>query len=123
MVVATIKEEPVVTLGYSYQKTLTIDGSKVVGTNANFPVLIHITDTDLRDHVLNSSGYDIIFSDIGYNRLDHELESYNSATGELVAWVRIPILANGTNTQIRMFYGNPQITIDQSFESVWEFKL
>ena len=119
LVVATIDNGPAVTLGYAYQKTLTIDGSKVEGTNTDFPVLIHITDTDLRDKVLNNSGYDIMFSDINYTRLDHDLESYDPATGELYVWVRIPILVNGTNTQIRMFYGNPQINTDQSSDETW----
>ena len=114
LVVATIKAGPAVTLGYAYQKTLTVDGGQVVGSHSDFPVLIHITDNDLRDHVRNSSGFDIIFSDINYNKLDHDLVSYFPATGELLVWVRVPTLEAGINTQIRMFYGNPQITTDQS---------
>ena len=120
LVVATIMDEPLVTLGYAYQKTLTIDGSKVVGTNNNFPVLIHLTDNDLRDNVKSPNGFDIIFSDINYNKLDFNLESYNSATGDLLAWVRIPTISIGTNTQIMMFYGNPQINTDQSSQGTWE---
>ena len=129
LVVATVKAEPAVTLGYAYQKTVTIDGSKVQGTNINFPVLINISSSPARDelrtvanggHVENANGYDIIFSDINYNRLDHDVESYNPVTGDLIVWVRIPTLSAGTNTQIRMFYGNPQISTDQSSTGTWD---
>ncbi len=119
LVVATIKDEPLVTLGYSYQKTLTIDGSKVVGSNSNFPVLIHLIDNDLKTNA-RTDGFDIVFSDINYNKLDFNLESYNSATGDLLAWVRIPTISAGINTPIRMFYGNPQVTSDQSSPGTWE---
>ncbi|MCJ7446672.1 MAG: DUF2341 domain-containing protein, partial [Bacteroidales bacterium] len=115
----TVNLLPAVTLGYAYQKTITIDGSKVVGTVTDFPVLISITDNNLRDNVENINGYDIIFSDINYNRLDHDLESYDAATGTLVVWVRVPTISNGTDTPIRMFYGNPQITTDQSSPGTW----
>ena len=68
----------------------------------------------------DTNGYDIIFSDINYNKLDFNLESYTPGTGDLLVWVRIPTLSNGINTQIRMFYGNPQITSDQSSTGTWE---
>jgi hypothetical protein len=63
---------------------------------SNFPVLISITDTDLRDKA-RSDGNDIVFRwDDGTCAtgpcigLDHEIEKWNSSTGELIAWVRIP---------------------------------
>jgi hypothetical protein len=112
---------PAITLGYSYSKILSVDPSQVPGTSdlVNFPVLIRITDTDLRDHVENANGYDIIFSDISYNKLIHQLESYNPATGQLTAWVMVPVLDCNDSTKIRMFYGNPQVTSDLSSSDIW----
>jgi phosphatidylethanolamine-binding protein (PEBP) family uncharacterized protein len=119
-VLVTVNPYPAVVLGYAFQKTITLDGSKVAGTNTNFPVLIHLIDNDLKNNVLDPNGYDIIFSDINYNKLDHDLESYNPATGELFAWVRVPTLSNGINSQIRIFYGNPQIVTNQSSAATWD---
>ncbi|HKK43810.1 MAG TPA: hypothetical protein VJ963_15445, partial [Bacteroidales bacterium] len=62
-VTVTVNQVPAAVLGYAYQKILTIDGSRVVGTNNDFPVLIHLTDNDIKNHVLNANGYDIIFTD------------------------------------------------------------
>ena len=131
MVVATINEKPAAALGYKYQKTLLIDHTKVSGGSdlLNFPVLINISSSPARDelkarvnggHVENSSGFDIIFTDANYNKLDHQVESYDPVTGNLVAWVRLPVLSSSGDTHILMLYGNPQINLDPSVKSVWD---
>ncbi|NQW06905.1 MAG: hypothetical protein HQ480_00215 [Candidatus Pelagibacter sp.] len=81
--------------GYSYGKKITIDNTKVSGSGShtNFPVLISLTDNDLRTtgnsgYVQSSNGYDIIFtSGNGSTTYSHEIEKYNASTGEFVAWV------------------------------------
>ncbi len=114
--------------GYSFGKEITILASQVSGGSAlsNFPVLISFTDADLRQapagNVQNVNGYDIIFT-LGdcftLIPLDHQIESYNPATGEYVAWVKIPSLSNSVNTEIFMFYGNPGVATDPSTSAVW----
>ncbi len=120
-VIVTVNPLPAAALGYAYQKTITIDHNQVSGGSDlyNFPVLISITDINLRDHVLNPNGYDVVFTDLNYNRLAHELESYDAATGTLVAWVRIPVLSASSNTPVRILYGNPQIIADPSTTDTW----
>jgi hypothetical protein len=126
---------------YSYRKQIPIDytqvGASCSGSLTNFPVLIDITsDTDLRTtgnggHVQNASGYDITFRAAdGTTVLDHEVEKYDPATGQLVAWVRVPTLSYNSNTILYLYYGNPAISTsqenktgvwDDSFEGVWHF--
>ncbi len=110
--------------GYTYYKVITIQASEVEGTGTltDFPVLISITNSDLQANVQNPNGYDIIFAtDVnGNNILNHEIESYNSFTGELVVWLQIPSLSGSSNTQIYMFYGNSSINIDPSTTSTWD---
>ncbi len=118
---------PAAPLGYQYQKTFEINGSKVGGVLINFPVLVTLSSPNNNGlsyvgnggHVCNINGYDIIFTDANYNRLEHQIERYVSLTGELVAWVRFPLLNNSGNTTFRVLYGNAQITTSQSSESVW----
>ncbi len=125
---ATITQNlaPAAALGYAYQKTITIDHNQVSGGSDlfNFPVLITTIDNDLRTisnggHVANPNGYDIIFTDANYFKLDHEVETYTDNTGNLIAWVRIPVLSTSVNTVIRILYGNPQITVDPSTSTTW----
>ena len=117
---------PAAALGYRYQKSIIIDHTKVGGGTDlfNFPVLINISAMpELRNvpvgHVENAAGYDIIFTDENFNKLDHQVENYSSAGGDLIAWVRIPVLSSSSNTTIRMLYGNPLVTVNPSTTSAW----
>jgi hypothetical protein len=102
---------------FSCSIPLTIDSSKVSGTSdlTDFPVLISLTNTSLKTtgncgYVQNSNGYDIIFSDATQTtRLDHEIEKYDSAAGELVAWVRVPTLSATSDTTIYLHYGHGSV--------------
>lgn len=114
------------TCGYSYRKVLTIDNSLVSGSTAhtNFPLLVSLTDTDLRTttnggHVENVNGYDIIFTDDNMNPLDHQIEKYVATTGEYVAWVKIPSLPTSSDLDINMFYGNVVSGANPSTTCVW----
>ncbi|MHA2248549.1 MAG: DUF2341 domain-containing protein, partial [Candidatus Hodarchaeales archaeon] len=112
---------------FNYQKTITIDSTKVSGsgTLTDFPVLINFTDTDLADtSKVQADGDDISFTDSLGNTLDHELElfdqTYNSTHAELVAWVRIPSLSATSDTDIIMRYGNDNIGSQENPEGVWD---
>jgi hypothetical protein len=77
-------------LTFQYGRPITIDHTKVPATLTNFPVLISIAnDNDLKNHVTNANGYDLVFTDAAGIQLDHELEKWDGATGTLVAWVRV----------------------------------
>ncbi len=121
---------------YSYQRTITIDHTKVPNTDqTNFPVLIsgtysYLATTSNGGNVTNSNGYDIIFTSdaAGLNVLPFEQESYNASTGAVNYWVQVPTLSHTLDTVVYMFYGNSAVTTDQSnkngtwdsnFKAVW----
>ncbi len=106
--------------GYDFYKPVTINASQVNGSHTDFPVLISITDTDLASNA-RSDGFDIVFTSTSSSTtiLNHELESYNSSTGELVVWVKVPSINSSANTTIYMFYGNSGVSSDQSATSTW----
>ncbi|OQP65967.1 hypothetical protein A3860_15370 [Niastella vici] len=112
--------------GYTYGKTITIQGSKISGTVTNFPVLISLTDNNLRTtanggHVQNASGYDIAFTLTDCSTiLPMQIEKYTASTGELVAWVKLPTLTSGSNQIIYMFYGKTGVSTDPSTTNVWD---
>ena len=106
---------------FSYCKNLTINHTKVVtnssGYLTNFPILLDITDTDLATKV-QSTGNDIIFTDISNHKLNHEIEYYNN--GHLIAWVNVTNLSSTTDTVIQMFYGNGTIGNQANPTGVWD---
>jgi RHS repeat-associated protein len=117
------------TNGYSYQRAIVIDHTKVPNTDqVNFPFLFNTTDSLLATtanggHVTSSNGYDIIFTSdaAGQNILNFEMEQYNPATGQVVSWVGIPTLSHTTDTVLYMFYGNYSITTSQQNPTaVWD---
>ncbi len=118
--------------GWGYRKAITIDHNKVASstseTYANFPVLISMTDADLKytgssGYVASSTGADILFtSSDGTTKLNHELEKYSSSTGETIAWVKLPSLSTSTDTTLYMYFGNSSSTLasQASSTAVWD---
>jgi hypothetical protein len=114
--------------GWQYRKKITIDGTKVAGTNAhlNFPLLINSIDPEWKStsnggRVVKADGTDVLFTAAdGTTKLDHEIEKYVNTTGELIAWVRLPQLAPGPATEIFVYYGNAAAPNQQNKAGVWD---
>ncbi len=122
----TFQTEPIMVFdpfkgGWNYRKKITIDHTQVTGDQINFPVLVSTVDSDLRDKA-QDDGDDILFmNDTGVaNRLYHEIETYDSSTGELIAWVNITNLASTQDTMFYMYYGNSDCCSQQAPERVWD---
>lgn len=115
---------------YAYYKELTIESDYINGVDlTNFPILVHDNTGDLLGDV-ESDGNDIAFFDsTNTTQYNHEIEEYNSTTGELIAWVNITSLSHQTDTTINMFYGdsdggysvgyNPTEVWDSNFTGVY----
>jgi MSHA biogenesis protein MshQ len=106
---------------WGYRKKITINSANVSGSDnlTDFPVLISITDTDLITKAL-ANGDDIVFTaGDEVTRRSHEIESYNATTGELQAWLRIPVLSPTTDTEIYMYYGNAGASNSENATDVW----
>ena len=115
---------------WGFRKPITIDKNKIsqtaTSTFSSFPIEISVTDSDLKftgfgGKVGVSSGYDILFSDSnGTTKLDHEIESYASSTGQLTAWVRIPTLTATADYTIYMYFGNAASSDQSNKTGVWD---
>ncbi|MHC4428750.1 MAG: DUF2341 domain-containing protein, partial [Planctomycetota bacterium] len=112
---------------YGYRKAITINSAQVSGTGdlADFPVLVDITEAALElapaGQVEHLEGADIVFrAACGGAALDHEIELYDSGTGRLVVWVKVPVLQYDVDTVIYMYYGNASVTCStQNAGGVW----
>jgi len=106
--------------GWQYRKKITIDHDLITDDLVDFPVLISVVDSDLRDKAQND-GDDILFMDgTGIaNRLVYENEYYDDSTGNLIAWVNIPSLSKNVDTVFYMYYGNSGCNNQEYPEIVW----
>jgi len=125
----TLTVQPPPLTGYSHSSAITIDHTKVPNTDqSNFPVLVsgtysYLATTNNGGGVTNQNGYDIAFASdaAGNNPLFFEQETYNSGSGTIKYWVRLPTVSHTTDTVFYIFYGNSGVSTDQSSKSaVWD---
>ncbi|MHA2380464.1 MAG: DUF2341 domain-containing protein [Candidatus Thorarchaeota archaeon] len=106
--------------GYQNRKYITVDHSQVDADLADFPLLVDLYDSDLRNDV-RQDGDDIVFMS-GESLLPHEIElfdqNYNSTHAHLVAWIRTD-LASTEDTTIVMYYGDPLAPNREDASGVW----
>jgi hypothetical protein len=103
---------------WPYRVRITIDHTKVGADLTNYPALINFTLASIGTYA-QSTGNDILFADAQGYKLDHEIEQYTSATGAVIAWVRIPNLSSTVDTDIYLYYGNPTAASQQNVTGVW----
>jgi len=103
---------------WCYRKQITIDHTKVISQLQNFPVLIDSVSSDYITHA-QPDGDDFVFTTDAGVMLNHEIESYDSTSGKLVAWVNVTSLSPTEDTIIWLYYGNPTCSNQQNVEGTW----
>ena len=124
LIVASAKAQPA---GYAHRKLITLNSSQISGAtdHTNFPVMVKLTEADLKSTsngggVVNPSGYDIVFTQSdGSTILKHELQNYTSSTGDLLCWVNLPTLTPTMDSTIYLYFGKSGIYSDQSDTLTW----
>jgi len=116
-------------MAYGYTRTITIDPTKVGGSDlVNYPLMVAGTFSYLAvvasgGKVTSASGYDIqFFSDSGLTTaLKFERNVWVAATGQCVFFVKVPSVSAAVGTVIYLAYGNSAVTTDQSDKvNVWD---
>jgi len=107
-------------VSWEYRKSITVDSAQVADSLSDFPLLISLSaDIGLAANAQND-GDDILFTaSDGITRRNHEIEEYESGSGKLAAWVKIPSLSDTQNTAIYMYYGNSGVSSQQNAAGVW----
>lgn len=111
--------------GYTKRRKVTINGSMVTGNSplVDFPLYLTYTSTELLQRsagglVESPDGYDILFTGPdGVSPLTFEIDSYDSVTGTLTAWVKMPALYPSFDTFFYIYYGNSSISSSQESRS------
>ncbi|MGF3585504.1 MAG: hypothetical protein ACQXXD_07330, partial [Thermoplasmatota archaeon] len=84
---------------WSYCKKIIIDHTKVQADQTNFPVLLYrAADAELAAYA-QPDGDDIVFVDRNnVTKYNHDIEKYDSVTGELVVWVNVDSVSSIEDT-------------------------
>ena len=92
---------------WEYRNKITVSLNSVISNDlSDFPVLIKFTHNDLKQ-ANESEGRDFVFTlSDGTTKLSHEIEHYDNATGEIIAWVNFPTLVfeSKVNQKVLGFY-------------------
>jgi hypothetical protein len=104
---------------WGYRKEITIDHDMVASNLENFPVLFNNTSSNFSDHA-QIDGDDFVFINIdGTLQFNHEIEYYNSSTGELIAWVNVTSISSTEDTSLYIYYGNPSCSNQENIAETW----
>jgi hypothetical protein len=91
---------------HGWLRRLVFDHGQVGGPLTNFPLLVRVTDAQL-GAAAAASGSDIHFLAADQSTaLDYEIESFDAASGTLVAWLRAPSLDAATDFVLYLGYGD-----------------
>ena len=67
-----------------------------------------------------TDGDDFVITNVDQVKLDHEIESYDSSTGHLIAWVNVPTLSSSSYTTLYLYYGNGAASNQENVAAVWD---
>ncbi len=112
-------------MAFSYYSPITINAGQVPSAQADFPILISVTDSRFKTvanggHVGSANGYDIRpYSDSGLTTaiIGYELERYNASTGEVIMWIKRSSVVDGLITYLA--YGDSSLIADGSSATTW----
>jgi hypothetical protein len=102
----------------AFRRTLTLNNAGR-GALDGFPLMVQLDATRIEYDAVRADGGDIQFRDADGVTLPHEIETW--LPGETsVLWVSVPRIDEGsTSDLIYMYYGNPEVVVDQNAAAVW----
>jgi len=106
---------------FNNYKQVTIDADFVDTDLTDFPVKIHDNTGDLA--YIQSDGSDISFWDSSNTtQYNHEIEYYNSTSGELITWVNVTDVSSSVDTTVWMYYNDSDgdYTVGHNPTLVWD---
>lgn len=98
---------------------ITVPAGRVASPVNDFPLLVSMTVADLGTNA-QPDGSDIRFTASNDTTpLAHEIETWNPATGQLVAWVNVPAISSASATTIYAYYGAANAPAQHDVRSTW----
>jgi len=106
------------TSDFQHFKKITIDHTMVSADLTNFPVWVYeSSDSDLVGFAAEDIAF---FASDNSTQLNHEIEVFNSSTGEIGAWVNVTSVSSSTDTVFYMYYGDSDSSSEENPAGVWD---
>lgn len=104
---------------WTHRKRVFINNELVSNELNNFVALVYVSDPALAKYAKPDAS-DILFTTLDTaQKLSHEVVTFNSSTGELYAWVKVPYIASTVNTYFYIYFGNPNAANQQNLADTW----
>jgi len=106
---------------WKYRREIVIPKDQIVDDVKDIPLLINLgADAGFKAHA-QADGDDFVFTaKDGVTKIPHEIEKWDSSTGTLVAWVKIPTVSETSNITFYVYYGNAAATNQEDIINVWK---
>jgi len=94
---------------------------KIADEIKRFPLLLDLgANTTFANHA-QADGDDFVFTEKdGTTVIPHEIENYDSATGTLRAWVRLPKVSDSAKAEFYVYYDNAGAANQEDIVNVWK---
>jgi MSHA biogenesis protein MshQ len=92
---------------------LTVETGQVPSTQTDFPLLINLTSTDL----VGAAEAELRFAGTDRTQLEYEIQSFDTLTGKLIAWINKPTIDD--SDRIFIYYDNIGALDEQDSGAVW----
>jgi hypothetical protein len=105
--------------GYSHRRTITVSGSSVNSDLFSITVPILIDQPEIFEHC-RPDGRDLAVTLLdGTTALNREVAYFDAANKKAMIWVKLPWIFAGTDQQLYLYYGNPNIDVYPDNPNVW----
>ncbi len=106
------------TTDFDNYKSVTIESDYVGGTLTNFPVWVYRSSDS---NLVGSASEDIaFFSSDNNTQYNHEIEIFNTGTGEIGAWVNVTSISSTVDTSFWMYYNDSDSTTEENIADTWD---
>lgn len=103
---------------WTHRRRLVVDGTLLDNDVSDFVVPVVLSDPDMISKVA-LDGRDLRFTSIDGTPLAFELARWDSAGGNLVAWVKVPKLGPTRSNDFFLYYGNATATSSADAGKTW----
>ena len=106
---------------WAFREMITFNNAPV-NDLTNFPVLLYISNHQYLKYLTATNGADILFTTAdGSTKLDHEIENFNQANGQIWIWIRLPVhdSADADSNKVYMYYDISQTGNQENAANVW----
>jgi hypothetical protein len=115
---------PVTMAGWKFSRRLCLNttgnAANVSGNSYNFPVLIHLTNSNFNFGQAKSDGGDLRFSKSDNTPLPFEIERWDAALGQAEVWVKIDTVYGNDSTHAFVMYWGASATSASNGATVFD---